>query len=155
MRRTRGLGEPRLFERTVRVEGDTLIVNWGPADEHFASIEARYQVKEPNLIDLTIKVCAEATYESYEIFLVKLLRSAAIGARVSWRRTATPARPGAEELVAPHENPVFKGMGLVYTRDAHAARRCVDGRWERKEMGHPTAQFRAAARVCRARGVSG
>ena len=35
-----GLGEPRLFERTVRVEGDTLIVNWGPADEHFASIEA-------------------------------------------------------------------------------------------------------------------
>ena len=64
-----GLGEPRLFERTVRVEGDTLIVNWGPADEHFASIEARYQVKEPNLIDLTITVCAEATYESYEIFL--------------------------------------------------------------------------------------
>ena len=64
-----GLGEPRLFERTVSVDGDTLTVHWGPADEHFASIEAVYQVKEPNLIDLTITVSAEATYESYEIFL--------------------------------------------------------------------------------------
>ena len=149
-----GLGEPRLFERAVRVEGDTLIVNWGPADEHFASIEARYQVKEPNLIDLTITVCAEATYESYEIFLSNYFDPPLL-AHVYLATDRYTREPGTEELVAPQENPIFKGMGLVYTRDAHAARRCVDGRWERKEMGHPTAQFRPAARICRTGGVSG
>ena len=136
-----GLGEPRLFERTVSVDGDTLTVHWGPADEHFASIEAVYQIKEPNLIGLTITVTAEATYESYEIFLSNYFDPPLL-AHVYVATDRYTREPGSEELIAPQENPVFKGMGLVYTRDAHAARRCVDGRWERKEMGHPTAQFR-------------
>lgn len=136
-----GLGEPRLFERTASADGDTLTVNWGPADEHFASIEAVYQIKEPNLIDLTITVSAEATYESYETFLSNYFDPPLL-AHVYLATERYTKEADEVELVAPVENPVFKSMGLVYTRDAHAARRCVDGRWERKEMGHPTAQFR-------------
>jgi hypothetical protein len=136
-----GLGEPRLFERSVSVDGNTLTINWGPADEHFARIEAVYQIKEPNLIDLTITVSAEATYESYEIFLSNYFDPPLL-AHVCLATERYTKEPDEIELIAPQENPVFKGVGLVYTRDAHAARRCVDGRWERKEMGHPTAQFR-------------
>ena len=116
-----GLGEPRLFERAVRVEGDTLIVNWGPADEHFASIEARYQVREPNLIDLTITVCAEATYESYEIFLSNYFDPPLL-AHVYLATDRYTREPGTEELVAPQENPIFKGMGAcVYAGCARGA----------------------------------
>jgi hypothetical protein len=38
-------------------------------------------------------------------------------------------------------NDVFRGTVLVFPRDAHAARRCVDGRWDRSEWGAPTVQM--------------
>ena len=48
---------------------------------------------------------------------------------------------GEAERVLPTVNDVFRGTVLVFPRDAHAARRCLDGRWDRSEQDTPTVQM--------------
>ena len=38
-----------------------------------------------------------------------------------------------QDLVCPMVNDVFRGTVLVFARDAHASRRCIDGRWDRSD----------------------
>ncbi len=135
-----GMGQPRTMKRTLHADGNKLHIRWDPTPEHHASIDAIYEVKEPNVIDLSITVRSNAAYEDYEIFLSNYFDPPLL-AHVYLATDRYDRSPGKEELVAPQVNPVFRGVGLVYARDAHAARRCVDGRWERRELGCPTAQF--------------
>jgi hypothetical protein len=45
------------------------------------------------------------------------------------------------DLVVPMFSEVYRGCSLVFPRDFHAARRPLDGRWNRGEYGMSTAPF--------------
>ena len=50
-------------------------------------------------------------------------------------------KPQAIDLVLPTLSDVFRGTVLVFPRDSHAARHCIDGRWDRDEGRVPVVQM--------------
>ena len=135
-----GMGQPRTMERTTHVSSDWIEVKWPATDGHKGEITARYEVSSPNTIDLTVTVQVHGSYRGYELFLSSYFDKA-LRPHVylkPQRRAGAEAEP---ELVLPTVNDVFRGTVLVFPRDVHAARRCLDGRWERNEWGAPTVQM--------------
>ncbi len=135
-----GLDQPRLMDRTVEARDNAVEVHWAATETHQGALTARYEVGEPNHIDLTVTVRCDGTYAGYELFLSnyfdKALRPHIYlhGSRYG-RASVDPER------VVPMVNDVFRGTVIVFPRDPHAARRCVDGRWNRSESNSPTVQM--------------
>ncbi len=134
------MGMPRLMDRKIRVSAKSLEVVWAATDAHQGTVTARYEIRQPNAVDLTVTVNSLGTYPGYEVFVSsyfdKTLRPS-VYLRPSARGPAT----GDCEVVVPSFSDVFRGTVLVFPRDAHAARRCVDGRWDRNERKTPTVQM--------------
>lgn len=136
-----GMGMPRTMPRQVRKLEDGFEVVWPATEAHHAELTAVYRVVPPDAVDLTLMVVSQANYPAYEVFApsyfnVELvphiyLRAARYGGGTS----------GGPVLTVPTVNDVFRGTVLVFARDAHAARRCVDGRWDRKEFGSSIVQM--------------
>jgi hypothetical protein len=124
------MGTAREKARTVRAEGDTVEVHWPPTDNHRAELTARYQVREPNVIDLTVTVRSRWPYPAYELFLSNYF-DPAMQPYVYVQGSPYADPPNQPQWIAPVVNDVFVGTGLVFPRDQHAARRAVDGRWDR------------------------
>jgi hypothetical protein len=55
----------------------------------------------------------------------------------------------SSDLVLPTVNDVFRGTVLVFPREMHSARHCVDGRWDRSEGGVPVVQMCPVRRYAR------
>jgi hypothetical protein len=128
------MGQPRTMERTTKVATHAVEATWPATPTHKAQITARYEVIEPNAVDVTVTVRSHGSYPGYEVFMPnyfdKSLRPYVF---------LQPARGSKEpELVLPTMNDVFRGMLLVFPRDVHAARRSIDGRWDRDEGDAPT-----------------
>lgn len=135
-----GLDQPRLMDREIEAGDNAVEVHWPVTETHQGALTARYEVIEPNGIDLTVTVSCEGTYAGYELFLSnyfdKTLRPHVYLHGSRYGRAGT-----APELVVPMVNDVFRGTVVVFPRDPHAARRCVDGRWNRSEGNSPTVQM--------------
>jgi len=133
------LGMPRTMDRTVRVSSDWVEVHWAVGEGHQGQLTARYEVREPNAVDVTVTVRCQGAYRGYEVFMSSYFDK---GLRphvyLQPRDRAQSAEP---DLVLPTLNDVFRGTVLVFPRDSHAARRCLDGRWDRSERGTPTVQM--------------
>jgi hypothetical protein len=131
---------PRTMKRTVQVFPTALEVKWAATESHQGEIAARYEVREPNAIDLTVTVRSMGTYPGYEVFVSSYFDKAL---QPNVYLQPSPRGPAATdaELVLPAYNDAFRGTVLVFPRDAHAARRCVDGRWDRSERSTPTVQM--------------
>jgi hypothetical protein len=87
-------------------------------------------------VDLAVTVRSQASYRDYELFLSNYLLQRFRPHVYLWTRDRRQ-----REHVAPTINDVFRGTVLVFPRDAHAARTCLDGRWERSENKTPTVQM--------------
>jgi hypothetical protein len=135
-----GMGQPRSMERTVEASSDAMEVRWPATDAHQGELVARYAVREPNAIDLTVTVRSQGTYPGYELFLSSYF-DPVLRPHVYLQGNRFGPTPGEPDRVVPMVNDVFRGTVLVFPRDAHAARRCVDGRWDRSEWGAPTVQM--------------
>ncbi len=131
---------PRTMERKIQVSSQTLEVKWAATDAHQGEVTARYEVREPNAIDLTVTVRSQGTYPGYELFVSSYFDKA-LEPRVYLQPSPRGPAGGEAELVLPTFSDVFRGTVLVFPRDAHAARRCVDGRWDRSERNTPTVQM--------------
>lgn len=133
------MGQPRTMERTTKSSPDGVEVHWAATEGHKGQITARYEVRQPNAVDVTIKIRSTGTYPAYEIFLSNYFDKA-LQPHVFLK--PHPAAKGREaERVVPMVNEVFRGTVLVFPRDAHVARRCLDGRWDRSEFKTPTVQM--------------
>lgn len=135
-----GMGQPRFMERTVEATEEAVTIRWAAAPEHQGEIAARYEVPEANAIDLTVTVRCHGTYPGYELFMSSyfdqnLIPHIYLNGKRHGRESTEP------ELTVPMVNDVFRGTVIVFARDAHAARRCVDGRWNRSEFEAPTVQM--------------
>ena len=130
------MGQPRSMERTIRISSDGIEATWAATEGHKAEITARYELPQPNAVDVTVTVRSQGTYRGYELFMSsyfdKVLRPYVY---LESRGREAP------ELVLPRVNDVFRGTVLVFPRDAHAARACLDGRWDRNEWNTPTVQM--------------
>lgn len=134
------MGMPRVMERTAKNADNALEIHWPATDRHQGEITARYEVTEPNAVDLTVTVRSRGSYQGYEIFLSNYFDKV-LKPRVYLKPRPRGGKSGAPQLVVPKFNDVFRDTVLVFPRDAHAARRCVDGRWDRSEFGAPTVQM--------------
>ncbi|MBI2950544.1 hypothetical protein HYY27_00545 [bacterium] len=124
------MGTAREKERAVRAEGDAVEVTWKPTDNHRAELIARYQPREPNIVDLSVTVRSQWPYPAYEVFLSNYF-DPAFQPYVYVQGSPFAIPPNQPQWIAPAVNDVYVGTGLVFPRDQHAARRSVDGRWER------------------------
>ena len=129
------MGQPRKMERTTRASSRSVEITWPATDAHHAEITARYEVPEPSAVDLTVTVRSRGTYRGYELFMSSYFD------KVMRPHVHLQSRAAAPELVLPTVSDVFRGTVLVFPRDAHGARRCLDGRWDRNEHDTPTVQM--------------
>lgn len=132
-----GLGQPRTMSGTFHAADNFAETTWAPTDIHHAMIQTRYAVTSASSVDAWVTVESKGSYRGYEVFLPsyfdKVLKPHVV---------LEPARGGkAPEVVVPWANDVFRGCVLVFPRDMHAARHCIDGRWDRSEMKSSTVQM--------------
>lgn len=130
------MGQPRTMQRTTRAGPDWVEVKWAPTDSHKGEVTARYEVREPNAVDVTVTVRSQGAYRGYELFMSSYFDKAL-------RPHVYLASGGGKEpqWVLPTVNDVFRGTVLVFPRDAHSARPCLDGRWDRNERSTPIVQM--------------
>ncbi len=130
------MGQPRKMARTITHGPNWAEAKWNSTEAHLGSLVARYEVIEPNAVDLTLTVKSKGTYQAYEVFMSNYFDKSfrPYVYLLSRDRKKT-------DLVLPRINEVFRDTLLVFPRDSHAAQRCVDGRWNRSERGSPTIQM--------------
>lgn len=135
-----GLGNPRVWERDIKATDTAVDMFWKETDAHQGTIHARYEVRQPGDIDLTLTFKSLGTYAGYEILLPSYFDQSMIPHLYLKRREIGPTPPELD-LVVPTVSDVFRGCGLVFPRDAHTARFPVDGRWNRSEYQMDVAPF--------------
>jgi len=130
------MGQPRDMPRTVSAGQDWVEATWAATDAHAGQVVARYEVRQPNLVDLTVTVRVKNAYPGYEVFLSSYFD------KVLRPQVYLKTRDGkSSDLVVPMLSDVFRGTVLVFPRDSHAARPCLDGRWDRREGPTPCVQM--------------
>lgn len=135
-----GMGTPRLTKREVRATDTAVEIFWPATPEHQGEITARYEVPGPDTIDLHLTLRAKGTYAGYELLLPNYFDVAMMPHMYLLRRAIGDTPPEAD-LVVPGFSEVYRGCSLVFPRDAHAARRPLDGRWNRSEFKADIAPF--------------
>lgn len=135
-----GMGTPRTMKRTVRATDTAVEISWPATPEHQGEITARYEVPGADTIDLHLTLRARGTYAGYELLLPNYFDVTMVP-HVYLLRRAVGDKPPEADLVVPGFSEVYRGCSLVFPRDAHAARRPLDGRWNRSEFRADVAPF--------------
>jgi hypothetical protein len=136
------LGMPRTMPRTVAADATWAEARWtaGEAKDEVAArlqvgeLTARYEVTAPATIDMTLTVRSQGTFAGFEVFAPNYLDKSLRPHLYLQPRTFSGQTAKEPERVRPTVNDVFRDTLLVFPRDAHAARRCIDGRWDRREI---------------------
>jgi hypothetical protein len=97
---------------------------------------ARYEIVPPAAVDLTVTIASHSVYRAYEAFLSSYFDKRFRPHVYLWARNRRE-----HELIVPTVSDVFRETVLVFPRDAHSARHCLDGRWDRRERGIPVVQM--------------
>ena len=134
------MGQPRRMPRKSKVGANFVEVTWPPTDAYQGEIIARYEVVPPNAIDLTLTVRSKGTYPQYEIFAPSYFDKE-LRPHIYLKPPAYGRSTGGPELTIPTVNEIFRGTVVVFPRDAHAVRACVDGRWDRSEFSSDIVQM--------------
>jgi hypothetical protein len=130
------MGQPRQMERTVAFGPNWVEARWPSSEMHRGEVVARYEVRPPDAVDLIVTLRCQATYTAYELFLSSYFDRTLQPYVYLKSRGGKPAN-----LVLPVVSDVFRGTVLVFPRDSHAARHCLDGRWDRSEGNVPIVQM--------------
>ena len=64
-----GMGTPRHTERVVTATDRSVEIVWEPTEMHQGRITARYEIREPDTIDLHLRLESKGTYAGYELLL--------------------------------------------------------------------------------------
>ena len=104
------MDEPRKMARTITFDDHWVEVKWAATDSHQGVLTARYEVSEPNVVDLTLTLKSSGTYSAYEVFMPNYFDKALIPHVYLWTRGRR-----ANELVLPSVNDVFRETVLVFS----------------------------------------
>ena len=116
------LTELRVQRPQVQVLDSGLRFRWPPTMHHQAYVETAIEIREPNIIDMYLKVEGYACYADYQVFLNSYVAPG-----------FTPVvylkdKDTEVEQVEVVYNPVYKGMYNLFPRDMAAAKVLYDGR---------------------------
>lgn len=134
------LGEPRNEEHSVEIGDGALTLRWRPNRERQVEVALGFAVGEPDHIDTTVTIRAEAAYGGFEVLLSSYNNPALVPhaflARDKFELADVPGRFKDEpELVAVTVNDAIRGGVVIFPRDPAGARIYADGRWD------PVARF--------------
>lgn len=132
-------GEPRSMQRTVTSGPDWVEIQWPTTEMYQGEVTARYEVIEPASIELTVRIRTLGNYPVHELFMSSYFDKT-LKPYVSLQ-PVPGVQPSQPQFVVPMVNDLFRGTLPVFPRDAHAARHCIDGRWDRSEHGTPVVQM--------------
>ena len=131
------MDQPRKMERSIKLTDDgAMEITWPLSDGFAGTVKGRYEISCRDAIDLTITTSVKAPYRGFEVFLSSYFDKELHPYVFLKDRGPKPAT-----LILPTYNPVFANTVLVFPRDSHAARPCLDGRWERSERKEPHVQM--------------
>lgn len=123
------LGEARTGPHKGRLVEGGLEVTWAPTPGCAVSIRTRYEVRDPNLVDLMIVLRTEASYPAFELFVASYFVRAFVP-HVFVQRTRHEQGAGMPVHIHPTVNDITQGCYHAFPRDPDGARRFYDGRWE-------------------------
>ncbi|MBI4552480.1 MAG: hypothetical protein HY710_09465 [Candidatus Latescibacteria bacterium] len=123
------LGAARTTPHKSRLIDGGVEVTWTPAPGCAVAIRTRYEVKDPNIIDLMIVLRTDASYPAFELFVASYFVRAFVP-HVFVRHTRHEHDAGTPILVRPAVNDTTQGCYHAFPRDAASARLFYDGRWE-------------------------
>jgi hypothetical protein len=116
------LTELRVQRPHVEAQESGLSFRWPPTMHHQAAVEVMLEVKDPNIIDVCLKIEGYTNYSDYQVFLNSYV---APGFKPVVYLGGADGEPEQVEVVY---NPVYKGMYNLFPRDMEAARVLYDGR---------------------------
>jgi len=90
--------------------------------------EAIWEIKEPNIIDFTVTIKADAKYYGFEVWISSYIASRKKGTPYIYVYE-NPATAGKAHFIRPKENEFVKGFYLQFPRDNYGASLQYDGRW--------------------------
>jgi hypothetical protein len=98
---------------------------WDPTLRHRAKVCAEFAIREPNALDLDLRVEGYAYYPDYEVLLSMYVAPGFAGGAY------VRGRGGAAEQIRVADHPAFHGMYNFFPRDERAAHVLTDGRGQR------------------------
>ena len=116
------LTELRVQRPQVQPLESGLCFRWQPTMHHQAYVESTVEIKEPNIIDVSLKVEGYADYADYQVYLNSYL---AHGFKPA---VYMEDEDEEAEQVQVEYNPVYRGMYNLFPRDMDAAKVLYDGR---------------------------
>ncbi len=126
------LGEAREMRHAVEAGDDGLRLVWEPRALHLARLEAYFQVRSDDALDLEVTVTGCAAYEAYEVFLSNYFHPALrSGGYVRPSGEPPEAQCAGMVQIEPEAHPVFRNLYVTLPRDEAAAHLFTDGRWQR------------------------
>jgi hypothetical protein len=118
------LTELRATQPVVTPVEQGVRLTWAATIRHAAKVDATFTIREPNAIDLDLRVEGYAYYPDFEILIANYLAPGfANGVYVAGR--------DAPEQIRVADHPAFHGMYPFFPRDEHAAHVLADGRGQR------------------------
>ena len=127
---TRGgyLTELRIEEATLRPEADGITLIWEPTIRRQAKVTAQFIFREPNIIDMDLRVETLAAYPGFEILLSAYMAAGfESGAYVAEQEFG----PTVAEQIRIHDHPMIHGVWPFFPRDEAGAHLLTDGRHQK------------------------
>jgi hypothetical protein len=153
------LGIPRSMERTVQASGNSVEIRWATADtgkdeaaarRQVATVTARYEVLEPNIIEVTVTARATRACAGFEVFMPNYFDKSLVPHIYLQPRGFGRGAVTQPDLVVPTVNDAFRGTLLAFPRDATLPRRPLGS--DERSAGQSRASLRPLPGVSRAPG---
>jgi hypothetical protein len=122
------LTELRVEKATVVPDKDGITLTWEPTIRRQAKVISRFTFREPNIIDIDLRVETLATYPGFEILLSAYMAAGfESGAYVATQEFG-PVEP---EQIRIHDQPMIHGVWPFFPRDEAGAHLLTDGRHQK------------------------
>lgn len=124
---TRGgyLTELRVEQATLKPAPDGITFIWEPTIRRQAKVTAQFTFREPNIIDLDLRVESLATYPGFEILLSAYMAPGFDGGAYVAKQEFGPNEP---EQIRIQDQPMIRGLYPFFPRDEAGANLLTDGR---------------------------
>lgn len=122
------LTELRVDKATAKPEPDGVTLTWEPTIRRQAKVIARFTFREPNLIDVDLRVETLASYPGFEILASAYMAPGFESGAYVAKQEFGPVEP---EQIRIHDQPMIHGVWPFFPRDEAGAHLLTDGRHQK------------------------
>lgn len=122
------LTELRVEKATVKPEPDGVTLIWEPTIRRQAKVISRFTFREPNIIDIDLRVETLAAYPGFEILASAYMAPGFESGAYVAQKEFGPVEP---EQIRIHDHPMIHGVWPFFPRDEAGAHLLTDGRHQK------------------------